>query len=143
MIKQLTVLMGGLVLEAIGVVLLSKGLKTLGTPDHYTVPDLLRFAGRAVSSAPILIGVAFEAGFFGCLLYLMSRASISFIWPLTSMGPVLTTAAAYFILREPVSALRWAGVLLMVIGALVITYTEKVQRQTSPPSSVSIIDQSK
>ena len=60
----------------------------------------------------------------------MSRGDVSFIWPLTSLGFVLTTLMARFVLHESVSPLRWMGVCLIVLGAGVITYTEKVK----PPS---------
>ena len=55
----------------------------------------------------------------------MSRGDVSFVWPLTSLGFVLTTLAAKLVLREEVSLLRWFGVCLIVLGAGVITYTEK------------------
>jgi uncharacterized membrane protein len=63
--------------------------------------------------------------FFGSLLYLMKHGDVSFVWPLTSLGFVLTTIAAKYVLHEQISALRWFGVALIVAGAGVITFTEK------------------
>ena len=68
-----------------------------------------------------------ETLFFGCLLFLMKHGDVSFVWPLTALGFVLTTLAAKYILHEHVSALRWMGVALIVLGAGVITYTEKIK----------------
>lgn len=62
----------------------------------------------------------------------MSRGDVSFVWPLTSLGFVLTTLAARFVLQEAVSPLRWFGVCLIVLGAGVITYTEKVKPRGAP-----------
>jgi drug/metabolite transporter (DMT)-like permease len=49
------------------------------------------------------------------------------IWPLTSLGFVLTTLAAKYIRHENVSALRWSGVVLIVIGASLVGWSEKAK----------------
>jgi uncharacterized membrane protein len=63
----------------------------------------------------------------------MSQGTVSFIWPLTSLGFVLTTLAARFVLHENVSVVRWGGVLLIMLGAGLITYSEKVL-ESKPPA---------
>src|ERR1051325_10200795 len=136
MAKLVIILIIGLVLEAIGVVFLNKGLKQIGEVSQISVSEISRLVGRGATNHNILLGVAFEAAFFGTLLYLMSRGDVSFVWPLTSLGFVLTTLAAKFILHEHVSALRWGGVLLIVAGAALITYSEKLQPQKSAPAPV-------
>lgn len=137
MAKLLCVLVFGLMMEAVGVVLLSRGLKELGDPQAWNFGALLGFAGRAVSTPRLVGGVALEAGFFGCLLFLMSRGDISFVWPLTSLGFVLTTLAARFILSETVVPLRWAGVALIVAGAGLITFTEKQKEKASAEATAA------
>ncbi len=129
MVRLLSVLVFGLFLEAVGVVLLSQGLKEQGELQKFAFDELLRFVQRALTNRHLLAGVALEAGFFGCLLYLMSHGDVSFVWPLTSLGFVLTTFAARFILHEPVSPLRWFGVFLIVLGAGTIIYTEKLREK--------------
>ena len=59
------------------------------------------------------------------ILILMSKGDVSFIWPLTSLGFVLTTLAARFILGETVSPVRWLGVFLIMLGACLIIWSEK------------------
>lgn len=139
MIRLLLVLLFGLLLEATGVVLLSKGIKEIGDMAQVNVGELVRLLGRGVTNRHILLGVAFEAGFFGCLLFLMSRGDVSFVWPLTALSFVITTLAAKLFLHEEVSGLRWGGVVLIILGAGVITYTEKLkERATRPPAPTSI-----
>ncbi|HTI69939.1 MAG TPA: EamA family transporter [Candidatus Limnocylindria bacterium] len=128
MTKLVLVLLVGLVLEAIGVVFLSRGLKVIGEMQQVSVSEILRMVVAGASNRHILLGVAFEAAFFGCLLYLMSHGEVSFVWPLTSLGFVLTTIAARFWLHETVVPLRWFGVFLIVLGAGIITYTEKYKK---------------
>lgn len=134
MAKLVIILIIGLILEAVGVVFLSKGLKQIGEASQMNVSEILRLVGRGITNWNVILGVACEAGFFGTLLYLMSQGDVSFVWPLTSLGFVLTTLAAKFILHEHVSALRWGGVLLIVAGAALITYSEKIAPGKSAPA---------
>src|SRR5580692_9810001 len=140
MAKLLTILLIGLIFEAIGVVCLNRGLKQVGEVQKISVPEVLRVIKAGVTNHNILLGVLFEAVFFGTLLVLMSKGTVSFIWPLTSLGFVLTTIAARFILHEEVSLLRWGGVLLIMMGAGLITFSEKVLEQKPPenPAAQSI-----
>lgn len=136
--RLVLILLFGLILEAVGVVFLKQGLKELGEPVGWRIWALAAYAGRALANPRLIAGVALEAAFFGCLLMLMSRGDISFIWPLTSLGFVLTALAAHFILREPVAPLRWAGVALIVIGAGLVILSEdhkpKEPSQSGPRS---------
>lgn len=138
MAKLVIILIIGLILEAVGVVFLSKGLKQIGEASQITVSEITRLIGRGLTNPNILLGVACEAAFFGTLLFLMSKGDVSFVWPLTSLGFVLTTLAAKFILHEHVSFLRWGGVFLIVAGAALITYSEKVApKKTAPTTQLS------
>lgn len=139
--RLILVLLMGLCMEAIGVVFLSRGLKEIGEMDRVSIAEVLRLIRSGFTNVPLLVGVGFQAAFFGCLLFLMSRGDVSFVWPLTSLGFVLTTLAARFVLHEAVSPLRWLGVSLIVLGAGVITYTEKVKTQVKP--GVSAVDQAR
>ena len=76
----------------------------------YSLGEILRLARSGVSNPQILLGVFFEALFFGCLLLLMSRSDISFLWPLTALSFVFATLAAMLFLGETVSWVRWLGV---------------------------------
>jgi drug/metabolite transporter (DMT)-like permease len=129
MIRMLAVLAVGLVLEATGVVLISKGQKELQAVFRPEFQALWRLGIEAATNRNMVLGIAFEAGFFGCLLYLLSRADVSFVWPLTSLSLVVTTLTARWLLHEQVSPLRWAGVCLIMLGAGVVTFTEKQKEQ--------------
>ena len=132
MTKLWIILLTGLLFEAVGVVYLNKGLKQVGEVEKINVTEVARVIKAGVTNKNILLGVFLEAIYFGALLMLMSKSTVSFIWPLTSLGFVLTTLTAKVILHEEVSLLRWGGVLLIVLGAGVITYTEKVLQDKAP-----------
>lgn len=135
MTKIIIVLIVGLVCEAVGVVLLKEGIDIVCKGRDVTVANIIPTVLRGATNARILLGVFFEAVFFACLLYLMSQKDISFVWPLTSLSFVMTTLAAVFYLKENVTAARWAGVALIMLGAGLITWSEKSkERQTEIPA---------
>ena len=131
MTKLVLFLLCALVLEAIGVVLLSKGLKQIGELQSYTAVEIGRLIGRGATNPWILLGTALETAFFVMLLVLLKRNDVSLIWPLTSLGFVLTALTARFINHETVSPLRWAGVVLIVIGAGLVAWSEKAKERAA------------
>ena len=139
MTKLILILLAGLLLEAIGVVLLSQGLHEIGEVKSISVSEVGRIIVRGATNRHILMGVALEAAFFGVLLYLLSQRDVSLIWPLTSLGFVITAIAAKFIRHEDVTSLRWGGVALIVVGAMLVAWSEK-QKPTpvnSPAAGVA------
>jgi drug/metabolite transporter (DMT)-like permease len=139
MTKLILVLLAALVLEAIGVVLLSQGLHEIGEMKSVSAGELGRIIVRGATNYHILLGVALEAAFFGVLLYLLSQRDVSLIWPLTSLGFVITALAAKFIRHEDVTALRWGGVALIVVGAMLVAWSEKQKPRpvNSPAAGVT------
>jgi len=133
MYKIVIVLLTALVLEAIGVVFLKKGLVEIGDLHEVSAPAIIRLVKSGVTNPSILTGVFFEAMFFCGLLYMMSKADVSFVWPMTSLGFVITPIAAHFMLREQVGGARWLGIALIVVGAGVISWSE--QARPKPPVS--------
>lgn len=131
MLKLIVVMLVALVLEAIGVVFLSHGLRQAGELKEWTLPEMLRLAGRCVTNGNFMLGVLMELIFFLTLLYLLKNADVSLVWPLTSLGFVLTTLAAKYIRHEQVSNMRWAGVFLIMAGAALVAYSERLK---SPPA---------
>ena len=132
MAKLLLILLIGLVFEATGVVLLKKGITQIGEIRQIVPAELIRVIRSGATSPIVLLGVLFEALFFACLLVLMSRSDISFLWPLTALSFVLTTFAALIFLNEKVSSVRWAGVVFIVIGAALISYSEHSKPKPVP-----------
>lgn len=137
MTKLVVVLLFGLLCEAAGVVLLSRAIKEIGEVRAVTASEIWRLFKAGATHPILLTGVALEAVFFGTLLYLMSQADISFVWPMTALSFVFTTIAAKLLLHEHVSPLRWGGVVLILIGAALITWSEKVKPHpvAAPPEA--------
>jgi uncharacterized membrane protein len=136
MLKLLLILLVGLIFESTGVVLLKKGMMHIGEVHGYTAAEIFRVFRAGVTNPQILLGVFFEALFFACLLILMARSdvNISFLWPLTALSFVFATFAAIWFLHEQVSPARWIGVVLIMLGAAFISYSEHAkEKPASPP----------
>jgi drug/metabolite transporter (DMT)-like permease len=132
MFKLLLILLIGLVFESTGVILLKKGITSMGEIKTVNAGVVLRLVKAGVTNPQVLLGVLFEALFFGCLLILMSKSDISFLWPLTALSFVFATLAATWFLNERVSGARWAGVILIMIGAAFISYSEHSKPKPAP-----------
>jgi drug/metabolite transporter (DMT)-like permease len=132
MAKLLLILLIGLVFEAAGVVFLKKGIIRVGEIKHVNAAEIVRVVKAGLTNPSVLLGVFFEALFFVCLLVLMGESDISFLWPLTALSFVLTTLAAVIFLGERVSSMRWAGVLFIMVGAALISYSEHSKPKPSP-----------
>ena len=136
MAKLLLVLFIGLVFESTGVVLLKKGMTQIGSVQTVTAAEITRIVKAGMTNSQILLGVFFEALFFVCLLFLMAKSDISFLWPLTALSFVFATLAAMAFLHEQVTSIRWAGVLFIMIGAALISYSE--HHKEKPPGASQI-----
>ena len=135
MIKIILILFIGLVFESTGIVFLKKGMATVGEVKMTSAGEIFHVVKAGVTNPKIIAGVFFEALFFVCLLIMMAKSDISFIWPLTGLSFVFSTFAAIWFLGETVSAFRWIGVLLIVAGSIVIGYTEQSKEKAAPPAS--------
>jgi uncharacterized membrane protein len=133
MAKLLLILIIGLIFEAVGVVSLKKGMNQIGDMGKPSVAEVVRLFKAGVTNAGILLGVFCEALFFASLLILMSKSDISFLWPLTGLSFVFATFAAILFLHEQVSVIRWVGVVCIMIGAGLISYSEHAKPSQPPP----------
>ncbi len=140
MAKLLLILIIGLIFESAGVVSLKIGITQIGDMKKVSVVEVVRVVKAGATNVSVLLGVFCEAVFFASLLILMAKSDISFLWPLTGLSFVFATFAAMWFLHERVSSIRWAGVVCIMIGAALISYSEhakaKPQPITSPQQSV-------
>lgn len=136
MAKILVILVIAFSFEAVGVIVLKKGLDAIGpryTERKATMPvwkNVLHLVGDWFTTKNILLGLLLETIFFVLLQYLLGHRDVSFVWPLTAISFIMTTLAAQFLLHERVDAVRWGGVILIVVGAALISYSEKSKAQT-------------
>jgi len=137
MIKLLFILLIGLVFESTGIVFLKRGMNQIGEVKVAGVSEAIQLLKAGITNHQIILGVFFQALFFACLLFLMSKSDISFLWPLTSLTFVFSTLAAMWFLGESVSSVRWVGIVFILIGAAFISYSEHAKKQNAPAPAVA------
>lgn len=138
MLKLLSILLIGLVFESTGIVYLKKGMNQIGEVKVAGVGEAIHLLKVGITNYQIILGVFFQALFFACLLFLMSKSDISFLWPLTSLTFVFSTLAAMWFLGETVSSVRWVGIVFILIGAAFISYSEHIKKKDAPPPATAV-----
>ncbi|MDA8059036.1 MAG: EamA family transporter [Nitrospiraceae bacterium] len=117
----ISLLLGGLISEAVGFVLIRKGFEHSSSFHAFFSSTAVSHLVKTIITSPaILSGTAFEAVHFGFLLELLSLSDVSFIIPLTSLGYILTPIFANAFLHEAIPPLRWTGITLICAGVVVI-----------------------
>jgi drug/metabolite transporter (DMT)-like permease len=104
-----------------GELAITHGMKRVGGPAHLRVPDIFAFLWRALRNAWFWTGVPLMAVSFYALLALLSWEPLSFVIPASALTYVSGTLGAKYLLGEEVSAIRWAGVLLVCAGVALVT----------------------
>jgi drug/metabolite transporter (DMT)-like permease len=133
MAKIIIIVIVATMIESVGIIILTRGLKEVQGWREHSISEIVRVAKSGVTNVHILGGVALEAVFFGALLYMLSTSEASFVFPLTSLVFIFTTLAAQFVLQEKVTVASWAGVLLITIGATLVGYGEASKEPEAPP----------
>jgi len=121
------------VLGSVGNTLLSKGMKDVGDLDISHVSSLVAGATRVLTSGTIWLGIAMMLAFMVCHMLVLSWADYSFVMPFSAVAYALVPLLAYLFLHEQVSAARWMGIVLIVLGVVLINRTP--HRTTAQESS--------
>jgi drug/metabolite transporter (DMT)-like permease len=103
-----------------GELAVARGVQEVGAPSSFRPMAVIRFLGRVLRTRWLIAGIGLMALAFFSLLLLLSWHPVSFVLPATALNYAVGTLGAKFILREQVSASRWAGVLLVCVGVLIV-----------------------
>ena len=104
-----------------GDVFITKGMKQLGEISTLHVGRLFGIAGRAITNRYFLIGVLFMAVSYFSFLGALRLADLSLVLPATSISFVITTIGARLFLKEKISPIRLAGIVLVCVGVALIS----------------------
>jgi multidrug transporter EmrE-like cation transporter len=109
----------GVLLNAGAQLLLKAGVMPLGTLS-VTLYNLLPTALRVLGQWPIVAGLACYVVSVGVWIVALSRVEVSLAYPMLSMGYVVNALAAWWLFGEALGPMRWAGMLLILGGVLVM-----------------------
>lgn len=119
MIRFLVVLTIFVLAGAAGEIAVTHGMKSVGQPERLRPWPVLVFLGRALRSGWFWTGVPLMALSFYLLMLLLSWEPISLVIPASALSYVVGTLGAKYLLKEEVSLLRWAGVVLVCVGVAI------------------------
>jgi hypothetical protein len=126
-IVLITLILTSVVLAAVAQLTLKHGMNQV--TGHGDVPlDLGRPTAalrRVLSNISVWAGLGIFVLSAGVWLVVLSRASLSFAYPFASLTYVLILVVDRFVLHEPISGLRYAGVALIIAGLVLISRTHQ------------------
>ena len=107
----------------LGNVLLSKGMKGIGSAQKWALADLFPVLGKILSSGYIWLGIACLLAFFIAYMLVLTWADYSYVQPASAFSYAVVAVLGYFLLGEVVPALRWAGIAVICAGVFVVGRT--------------------
>jgi drug/metabolite transporter (DMT)-like permease len=116
--KVIVVMLLATLAVSLGEALLSKGMKLTN------VPSASGWA-QAVLNRYVICGTALMTAYFGLYMLALRWADLSFVLPLTAVSYLLGALLAKFYLGEHVSPTRWAGVLIITFGVIIVGLGER------------------
>lgn len=118
--KKLIVVLLLVVLQTLGGVCLSRGMKQVGVVEKLNLSNLPHFGLRMIGNPWFIVGLLLLFAFFLLYLTALSRLELSYVLPMLASSYVLTALLAWLVLGEEVSIKRWAGTLAVSVGVLLV-----------------------
>jgi drug/metabolite transporter (DMT)-like permease len=122
------------VCASVGDLMLKRGMVQIGAVQ-ISLPGIWRALLSTAHNGTIWMGILFLAGFTLCYMTAVSWADYSYVMPAGAAGYAVQTLLAVVILHEVVDARRWAGVVLIVVGVLLVGQTHPSTTKPRPITS--------
>ena len=107
----------------LGNVLLSKGMKGIGSAKNWTAADLFPVLVKILTSGTIWLGIGCLLAFFVAYMLVLTWADYSYVQPASAFSYAVVAVLSYFLLGEVVPPLRWAGIAVICLGVFVVGRT--------------------
>ena len=107
----------------LGNVLLSKGMKGIGSAKNWAAADLFHILLKILTSGYIWLGIACLLAFFVAYMLVLTWADYSYVQPASAFSYAVVAVLSYFLLEEVVPPLRWAGIGVICVGVFVVGRT--------------------
>jgi drug/metabolite transporter (DMT)-like permease len=106
---------------AAGQILWKEGMSNLGRING--IGDLLQVktVWDIFTNKYIILGIILYAMSVFLWLGAMSTLDVSFMYPLLSLGYIVTAILALVFIGENITLLRWAGIVVIIAGCFMIT----------------------
>ncbi len=115
----LSLVLLSVILNSIGQLLFKTGLNQIGV-FTFSAANLFSFGFKIISNISIMAGLFIYFTSTIVWFLVLSRADVSFAYPLISIGYIFSALGAYFILHEPFSLMKILGTIVIIVGVVLI-----------------------
>ncbi len=118
--KSLLMIFASVLIGVFGQLSLKTGMTQVGRIDAQALAQPIQLLVRIFTTPIILAGIAMYI--VGTLIWLvvLSRMELSFAYPLVATTYVFTPLLAHLLLGEPIPAMRWLGIGLILVGVFFV-----------------------
>ncbi len=113
----------GITLGALGGILMKMGATHIGHVEIHSVWQLIEFLFKLFTNFQSLVGIFLYFLSAVTWSYLLTKLAISFVQPILALTYVVTPLLAIFILGEHVPAMRWVGIVVIILGVFIVART--------------------
>ena len=107
-----------ILLAVTGQLLMKKGMMVFGA---FSITQLFHKIIPMFLNPYVFFGFAFFALSSVFWLVVLSRLELSFVYPMVSVAYILVAIASWIFFKEDVTLMRWAGILVIVLGVFLIS----------------------
>jgi drug/metabolite transporter (DMT)-like permease len=129
MFKTIVVMLVAVTAGTIGDILLTKGMKEIGDLSTMNLRGIMDAVLRALTNPKLMLGTTMLTVFFLLWLAVLSWEDLSVALPMQALNYILVAVLAKYMLNEQVSPLRWAGIVLVCIGLMLIMSSSNTSEQ--------------
>lgn len=119
MSKYIPLILFTVLTNAAAQIMLKKGMIAVGS-FSFDAANLAGAFAKAMLNPFVFLGLCTFVISMLSHLIVLSRVDLSFAYPFLSLAYVVTAAYAYFIFKEDVNVVRFAGIALICLGTVVI-----------------------
>lgn len=117
----------------LGDALLRKGMKEIGAISDWSVANLAHLFLVVFTSGMIWLGIGSLLAFFVAFTLVLSWADYSYVQPASSFAYAFVALLGHYMLGESITTMRWAGVLIICVGVLIVGHTPPRTTEVTAP----------
>ncbi|MEI6188025.1 MAG: EamA family transporter [Alphaproteobacteria bacterium] len=114
-IQCLPLIFLGVVLNTVAQIFLKMGATSIGYFD-FSLNNIRPVLFKLLTTPTIIGGISIYVLSVVIWIMALSRVEVSYAYPLTSMGYILTALAGHFLLQESMTPSRIFGIFMIMIG---------------------------
>lgn len=116
------------IIESVAELFFKKGTLSTGI-DNVTVDNVVLFMSKLLASSGFWTGLVLHATNFFLWAAVLSKVDLSVAFPTGSMSYIFVALLSVVFLGEHISAYRWGGIILIIIGIWFISRSTRHQEQ--------------